>query len=138
MSVQPSAEVLRYGSATHQEGTAPECSEEAAHRRATVTVLRSAAELEPLRQMWTAWNVCPTCDFDFFLTILKVRTNILRPHVIAIFRGDRLEALLVGRLEDRTLGIDIGYLTVARRAMRVLTFLYGGAMGNLAAQNCDL
>jgi len=93
-----------------------------------VAVLSRPEEIESLREQWQALRPPPNADPEFFLIVVRSRAEIVRPHVVALFRGDRLEALLVGRLEDVEYRCTFGYATVLRTTVRAITIVTGGAI----------
>lgn len=107
-------------------------------QQVTVKVLRSLREIEDFRSIWTSWNYHPNSDLDFYLTVLRTRREILRPHVIAVYRDERLDAILLGRFEHRRISLKIGYSVLFRPKVRLLTFIYGGLLGNASAGNSEV
>jgi hypothetical protein len=100
-----------------------------------VRVARTWGEVEALRAPWTRWPGHRDSDIDFFLTILESQAEVVRPHVIALYRNEQPEAILVGRLEHKPLPFRIGYLPRFRFRARCLTFVYGALRGNASVEN---
>jgi hypothetical protein len=109
-----------------------------AHEGTHVKVFRSLDELEQIRNNWNSWNQHPNADFDFFSRIVRSRSEILRPHVIVLYRSGSPEAILVGRIDVTYLDIRVGYKSLYRAPVRQLTLIHGGALGNLSAENCEV
>src|SRR5579863_4385888 len=105
---------------------------------AVITVIRGTAELEQIRATWEGWHQHPNSDIDFYLTILSQRPEIIRPHIMVAHRGGSPVALLVGRIEQRRLAFKLGYLTLLRPKVRVLTLPFGGLLGSASRENCDV
>lgn len=103
-----------------------------------IRILRSVAEVEALREVWSAWGGHRDSDIDFVLMIIDSYPQAVRPHVIALCRHGEPEALLIGRLEKKRLTFKIGYVSVFQPAVRCLTFVYGAVRGNGAAENTSL
>jgi nitrogen regulatory protein PII len=101
-----------------------------------IRVLRSEADIQTVREAWTSWQHHPNADLDFFLMIVSIRPEVIGPYVLALYRDDVLETLLVGRLEHDHLPLNIGYWHLFRFPVRNLTFIYGGLMGNASDENC--
>ncbi len=99
-------------------------------------VLRSFEELEGIRDFWTQHQIHPNCDFDFYSHIVKTRPSIQRPHVVVLYRDHQPVAALVGRLENGTVDLRVGYKKVLGLRSRTLTFLHGGLIGDASAENC--
>ncbi len=75
----------------------------------SVRVVRTLGELEDIREIWSAFQQHPNVDIDFYMLLCGVRSEILRPHVIVLYRGGQPEAMLVGRLVQGTIDSSIGY-----------------------------
>ncbi len=104
-----------------------------------IRVARSLPEVEALREPWKAWPGHRDSDIDFYLMILQSYPEVVRPHVIALYRDGKPVAILVGRLERKRLSFGVGYyLPVFRPWARCLTFVYGAIHGDASPQNTDL
>jgi hypothetical protein len=108
----------------------------AAGREVTVRILRSAAEVDELRAPWTAWEGHPHSDIDFLLMLCESRKQVLSPYVIAVYRGGKPDALLIGRLEHQQIKYRVGYLTLFKTMARTISFQYGALRGNGSDENC--
>ena len=107
-------------------------------KKAELRVARSLSEVEALRGFWAASPGHRDSDIDFFLMIVQSYPEVLRPHVIALYRDGEPEAILVGRLERKRLKFRVGYLSVACPWARCLTFVYGAIHGDSSAQNTEI
>jgi len=116
------------------------CAEqqEAGGSKGKVRVLRSLAEIEGVRVLWTSWQRHPNSDLDSYLITLGSRPEILRPHILLVYRGDQPSAMLIGRVEDRQIAFRLGYRVVFKPRVRQMTFIYAGLLGNPSAPDCDL
>jgi len=94
------------------------------NQQVSIQIIRSVPEIEGIRRIWTRWHHHPNSDVDFYLHILRSRPEILRPHIIVIYRGGQPEAMLVGRLERRHIECRIGYKVVLRLQAAALSFIY--------------
>jgi len=103
--------------------------------RLTLQISRSISEIEELREIWTAWQSHPTSDIDHFLSIVRLRPEIERPHVMVIYRDGRPDSILVGRLERKRICLGLTYLKLLQPEARVLCFTYEGFLGNQSAEN---
>lgn len=101
----------------------------------SLRVLRTLPELESLRGVWTSWKGHRDSDIDFFIELVESREEVLRPHVIVVYRQGRIDALLVGRLENTRIHSKVGYLSVPGLPARSLVFSYGGFRGNPSPEN---
>ncbi|MFZ0300335.1 MAG: GNAT family N-acetyltransferase [Candidatus Sulfotelmatobacter sp.] len=107
-------------------------------QRFSVSVIRSYQEVEQLRQTWAGWQRHPNADIDFYLLVCRSRPEILRPHVIVLYREGRPEAMLVGRLVKGTIDLSVGYGKMLKVPARLLTIVYGGLLGDLSSENCKI
>jgi Acetyltransferase (GNAT) domain len=102
-----------------------------------VKVFRTVPELEQIRSSWESWPGNRDSDPNIYFTILRSRPEVLRPHVMVVYRDGRPDAILVGRLERVRLNFKVGYLNCKPTA-NVLYFVYGGPRGNDSFANCHL
>jgi CelD/BcsL family acetyltransferase involved in cellulose biosynthesis len=103
-----------------------------------VRVFRSLSELEEIRRVWTLWNSHPNSDFDFYLLLAQSRPEIIRPHIIVLYKEGRPQAMLIGRILKHQVEFKIGYQTVLKPKACILSFIWGGTMGDLCRENSEL
>lgn len=72
----------------------------------------------------------PNADIDFYLTIVGVREEVLRPHIILVEDSGKAVALVAGRLERVDFDLKIGYKSIGRWKINQITIVYGGLMGD--------
>jgi hypothetical protein len=102
-----------------------------------VRVARCRAEVEEIREVWSAWPSHRDSDIDFCLNVTWSRKEVIRPHVIVVYRNGQPKAMLVGRLERTRITSKIGYLRLPGIPSLALSFSYGGLLGDFSAENCD-
>lgn len=95
----------------------------------TVKVLRSAGELETVRTFWEDNVSHPNADLDFYSVVIESRSEIVRPHVLAVSDGGQVVSLLVGRIEEDHRRVRFGYLNLKVGKARSLVIVYGGCVG---------
>lgn len=100
-----------------------------------VQVCRSVEEIEQIRPIWDSFKSHPNSHIDFYLSVVNSMQEILRPHVLTLYRNGTPEAMMVGRLERRNIEFKFGYKSLYRYTARSLTFIYGGFIGNTSAEN---
>ena len=103
-----------------------------------VRVARSLPEVEGIREQWIAWPSHRDSDIDFYLMILDSYPEVLRPHVICLYRNGEPVSILVGRLERKRLAFNIGYLRPFQSWARCLTFVYGAIHGDASPENSNI
>jgi Acetyltransferase (GNAT) domain len=110
--------------------------ESAAAAQTQVRTLTTVAELEELRPLWNDWKGHPHSEIDFLRMLIESREEIVRPHVIVVYRGGKPDAMLVGRLERSQIDFEIGYLKFWKAHPLSLAFQYGALRGNPSDENC--
>lgn len=103
-----------------------------------VKVLRTLEEVEQLRGAWHSMQWNPESDIDFVSFIVKVRPEIIRPHVIVVYRNGQPVTLLAARLEQGHLDIKIGYKVICRIKIRQIGTFYGGFMGQTTSEIAEI
>jgi len=102
----------------------------------TVSIARTAQEVESLREIWANLQHGPLASIDYLLTAIKFQKNAIRPHVIVIYRQGKPETLLVGLINDTATEIKFKGSTILRLKYRILGITLGGIIGNMAQENC--
>jgi CelD/BcsL family acetyltransferase involved in cellulose biosynthesis len=96
----------------------------------SVRVARSIEELEPLRGAWDRLRGHHvTADPDHYRAVLDATAGA-RPHAVLVERDGEPVALALGRVEDFTLPVRLGYRVILSPKLRALTLVYGGMMGD--------
>jgi hypothetical protein len=113
-------------------------SEGSRRDRESVRILRSAAEIEEVRETWKSWQYHPNSDIDFFLAVNRLRPQILRPHVVMLYRDGRPDAMLIGRIVNEQIDLKVGYKTILAPRTRTLRILHNGFLGNLSPANSEV
>jgi hypothetical protein len=101
----------------------------------SIRTFRTPSEIEEVREVWTSWQNHPNIDIDFFLTVNRLRPQILRPHVMVLYRDNRPDAMLIGRIVNGRIAFNIGYKTIFRPQAHMLKIAYNGLLGNLSPAN---
>lgn len=101
----------------------------------TIRVCRTVAEIEEVRPIWNSSKGHRDSDIDFFLEFIRTRKEVLRPHVLVLYRDGIPDALLIGRLERTRMEFKVGYLHLPAIPTRVLSFSYEGLRGNSSDEN---
>ena len=106
-------------------------------REASVRVLRAIPELGEIREVWESWPGNRDSEMQSYLTFVRTNPGTLRPHVLAVYRGGRPDAILVGRIDQGQIRCRLGYLGMGFGA-RIMCFVYGALRGNPCPENCEL
>jgi Acetyltransferase (GNAT) domain len=104
-----------------------------------VTLARTREQAELLRPTWES-NSWPNIDADpaFYWAVFEAREEAQYPHVIVIERDGGPSAMVVARVDDARLELDLGYRTVLRPRARRLTVVPGGVMGASTAEAAQM
>jgi hypothetical protein len=102
-----------------------------------VRILRSAAEIETVREFWAATPGTRDSDIDiFFLPRQGKNPHVAQPLVLAIYRDGKPAALLIGKIVRREFVFRVGSLRLGKVMANVLTIPYGGLRGEESPENC--
>jgi hypothetical protein len=120
-----------------KSASAPETSEVKVEpqKNLRVKVFRSFSEMEAIADAWRAWQFHPNSDLDFYKTIHSLRPEIQRPHALAVYLDDVLDAILIGRIEKAHVGESFGYAQVLNPKAKRLTLIHAGFLGNTSEAN---
>jgi hypothetical protein len=103
-----------------------------------VGVATNIEDIERLRPFWSPLNRHPDADIDFFSFFVRTQSGVEKPFVLILSENQNPEALLLGRLENTTLFLKIGYLKLFKLRVRQLTFIADGVCGCLGRCTPDI
>jgi Acetyltransferase (GNAT) domain len=103
-----------------------------------VVVARSEEEVDRLRDVWNSWRVHPNANIDFYLQVLHSNREIVRPHIVVLYRNNVPVAMLVGRVLNSKIETRLGYARLFRTSARTLAFIHGGLAGDLSDANSEI
>jgi len=103
-----------------------------------VEIARNLAEVESLRPAWSQWRTHRDSDLDYCREYVWKGKEFIRPHVIALYDGERPVSLLVGRIGKGRIGAKIGYAKIPFDAAKILYISYLGFLGNTTAENAQI
>jgi hypothetical protein len=87
-------------------------------------------ELEVLREVWENMNHNPNANIDYYKALITSSGERIKPCVITFAENNIIKAILVGRIENKSINITIGYKTFWRFEIDSLTILFGGVLGD--------
>jgi len=97
---------------------------------AQVRTARAAEEVEALRAVWDGFERdVVNADIDYHLLLVDKSPEAQGHHVLLLEREGAPSTLVVGRVEEIRLPVRLGYKTISRPRVRVLTVSYGGVLG---------
>ncbi|HUO15597.1 MAG TPA: GNAT family N-acetyltransferase [Verrucomicrobiae bacterium] len=94
-----------------------------------VEIARDIVGVCRLRDDWQRMCLDFNADIDFYLAVTEGEPGVLRPHVIALRRKGVIVSILVCRIERQSLAVSLGYKKLRLPAMRFLTVVHGGVLG---------
>ncbi len=103
----------------------------------SIELCSTVENIQGLRNAWEQMQHHPNADIDFYLSILKSRPKILRPHILTLMDAGNPKAMMIGRIEDRELTSRIGYKTIYSHRVRLLVIIYGGLLGDFSSNTTD-
>ena len=104
---------------------------------AHVEVIRDYEQVEQIRSIWTVWQRHPNADIDFYLTVLRSGREMIRPHILVLYRDGQPQTMLIGRLEQGHVIVRFGYRTIMRLRAQMMTFIHGGLLGKPSREDAE-
>jgi len=106
-------------------------------------VARNFEEIEAIRAIWERIQrnepyPVPDADIDRYLSVVKASGGDTRPYVMLVEADDRAQAMIVGWIEKRQINLKLGYKTLCRPALKCLSVVYGGVLGQPEDGLCAL
>jgi Acetyltransferase (GNAT) domain len=120
---------------TIQCGETPFCQREPEPVGITIRIAETVEQIEEMRGNWSAWKGTRDSDIDFYLEFIRSHHEVLRPHVVMLYKNGCPDAMLIGRLETVRISSKIGYYRTPGMSARVVNFVYGGLRGNDSSTN---
>ena len=96
-------------------------------------------EIEVIRPIWEQMQSdepCPVPNSDIYryLSVVKTSGDDVRPYILVFKYDGRPAAITIGWIEQRRLDMKLGYKTIFNPALRCLSIVYGGIMGQPSAE----
>jgi hypothetical protein len=96
-------------------------------------------EIEAIRPIWEKMQSdepcpIPNADIDRYLSVVKTNGDDVRPYILVFKYDGRPVAITIGRIEQCRLDMKSGYKTIFSPALRCLSIVYGGIMGQPSAE----
>lgn len=99
-------------------------------------IIQTLEEIQSIRPIWRTLQEAESfsvinSDIDRYLSILNASEDHSSPLILLFRENDQPRAMIVGRLENHAVPIQIGYRTVWNPKLRCFTVIYGGILGRL-------
>ena len=106
-----------------------------------ITTIRTLQAIEGIRPIWEEMQrnePYPVINGDInrYVATVKALGSGVQPHIILVKQNDKPTAMVIGRIENRSMDLKIGYKTMIRPKMRCLSVVYGGVIGCLTSDIC--
>jgi hypothetical protein len=101
-----------------------------------VRILRSATEVEAVREFWSSCAGTRDSDIDIFLGGLRNNSEDLQPRVLVLYRGGKPVVLMAGKIIRREFTFRVGYFRLFKPTVNVMTIPYGGVRGEASSEDC--
>jgi len=75
---------------------------------------------------------------DSYLAGVRFNPEVIRPHLLVIYREGHPDCMMGGRLERARLDLKVGYATLFNPRVLRLFVVRGGLLGNINPENCRL
>ncbi len=103
-----------------------------------VRVLRTAEEVEGIRDFWTSFPGTRDSDIDLLLSECGTGSDGRRPYALVLYRDEKPVALISASLVRRRLMLGVGYLGLFTPLANVMDITRGGLRGEELTENCAL
>jgi Acetyltransferase (GNAT) domain len=111
----------------------------AAGQDVRITTVRTLDEAEALRDEWIGLlDASITTHPDYYRAVIETEPHVQAPYLLALHRDGKLEAMLLGRLEEIPLTCRLGYRTVYAPRVRSITIVYEGYVGRVDDETAPL
>ncbi len=102
-----------------------------------IKVLTTLQELMEFRSVWESLEHHPNVNLDLYEAYQKCNANAIRPHVIAILRGEKVESFLLGRLDKTDILFQVAYLKLYRIKVPSLIVMHEGFIGEMTEETAQ-
>jgi hypothetical protein len=108
-----------------------------------VVIAKSVGEVEAIRPVWEEMqNNEPypiiNADIDRYLSVVLASGEQVQPYVVLTKKSGHPVAMAICRLQKWSLKLKLGYKTLFSSTLRCLGVVYGGVIGNLTNDVCEM
>jgi len=108
-----------------------------------IVTARNLEEIEAIRPIWEQMQSnepypVPNADIDRYLSVVKTSGDIVQPFVMLVKNNGCPAAMIIGRIEKHRLNLKLGYKTLCKPALKCLSVVYGGVLGQPEGNLCSL
>ena len=98
-------------------------------------------EIEAIRPIWEQMqrdepHPAPNADIERYFSVVKTSGDDVQPYVMLMKCDGHPAVIMIGRIEKRRLDFKLGYKTLFSPALRYLSIVYGGIIGQPSAELC--
>ncbi|NOZ61317.1 MAG: GNAT family N-acetyltransferase [Calditrichaeota bacterium] len=89
-------------------------------------------KLDDIESFWKKNQIHPYHDFQYYQLCASVEKDFISPYMVAIYKNDVIEALLVGTIRNKKISYRFGYKKIFSHQVPTLAVAYRGYFGNLS------
>jgi hypothetical protein len=106
-------------------------------------VAKNFEEIEAIRPIWEQMQCnepypVPNADIDRYLSVVKMSCDSVQPFVMLMKHNGFPAAMIIGRIEKHQINLRLGYKTLLKPALKCLSVVYGGILGQPKSDLCSL
>jgi hypothetical protein len=102
----------------------------------SISTINDVKEILKIRDIWSKMQIHYNADIDFYLTVIESRA-LCKPHIFVMRSGEDVVGMLIGRIEDSTFPLKVGYKSIFEPKVRTLIIVHGGILGKLCREAYD-
>ncbi len=109
----------------------------------SVNIIKTFDEIETIRPIWEQMqNDEPypvvDADIDYYLSVVKASGDRVQPYITLVKKDDKPIALVIGRRENYSIKLRLGYKTLFSPKLDCIVIVYRGLLGQLDEEICGL
>src|SRR5262249_42946750 len=94
-----------------------------------IHVATNDEEIKRWRNFWVENNRHPDADVDFYSLFGELHADKFKPYILIATRNGKPKAMWIGRRENVSVPIKLGYRTLFSLSLRQIAFLQEGFLG---------
>jgi len=108
-----------------------------------ISYIRTFEEIEGIRPIWEHLQAKENfpkinADIDRYLSIIKTVREEIQPYILLVKQNDVVVGMLIGHIYRNPIKCNLGRKTIFKPYLKILSVVYGGILGNLSKDTCDL
>ena len=99
-----------------------------------IHVARDDREIERWREFWVENNRHPDVDVDFYSLFGQLHADKFQPYILVATRNGKPKTMWIGRRENVSVPIKLGYRRLFGMSLRQIAFLQEGFLGETSPE----